>query len=717
EKKYTFNSEDVYYKRKIAELSSKKKTTVKDDKNSTYQLDSFLYEIESKILKGKNVNLLIELDENKVDKYFFSEGFFNLDKKSFIAKETKVKIHKDLFGDKRQDPRVYGANSYSDDKQTVIKNGIFTSCRLNDNCPPWSITSKKIVHDKIKENMIYENAILKIYDVPIFYFPKFFHPDPSVKRRSGFLRPQLNSSVPLESSLYLPYFKTLGQEADLTFKPTFFEDEKFILQNEYRKESKNSSLITDFSYLRGYHSATDKKKKNINHLFLNYKHNLDLPDYLASGFNAQIQKVTNDTYLKTFQYNLYPTPVMPVNKDTMISDLNIYLDKEYAYLNIGASIYENLSGLNSDRYQYVFPSYSFSKNLTSEESILSKFLDGNINFSSSGTNSLSSTNNLRTSIGNSLHYSSLDFISRFGTRSNYNLYFNNSNAIGKKDALYTSKPQIDGANIIKLDTSLPLLKQNSTIAESLTPKVSFQINPANNTHNESSRRSIIDVHNVFDVNRLGLTNNYEPGKSLTFGIDYKFDHLENISEEVSKTNNTTDDIKEIKDKYFEFKLATVMRDHHEEDIPTSSTINRKNSNIFGSITNNLYDNVSFGYNFSLDNDLKTINSHIINTEISINNFLTTFNYIEERSVIGSSHVISNSTEYKINDENYLKFSTSRNQAINLTEYYNLSYEYKNDCLTAALKFNKTFYSDGGMVPSENLFFTITLIPLTTHEKD
>ena len=43
------------------------------------------------------------------------------------------------------------------------------------------------------------------------------------------------------------------------------------------------------------------------------------------------------------------------------------------------------------------------------------------------------------------------------------------------------------------------------------------------------------------------------------------------------------------------------------------------------------------------------------------------------------------------------------------------YEYKNDCLTAALKFNKTFYNAGGLVPSENLFFTITLFPLTTYQ--
>ena len=115
--------------------------------------------------------------------------------------------------------------------------------------------------------------------------------------------------------------------------------------------------------------------------------------------------------------------------------------------------------------------------------------------------------------------------------------------------------------------------------------------------------------------------------------------------------------------------------------------------------------------------MKTINSNTIETEISINNFVTSFNFIEQRNEIGSTHLLSNTTEYKIDDSKSFKFSTRRNKKINLTEYYDLSYEYKNDCLTAAVKFNKTFYQDNDLKPTEDLFFTITLIPLTTYERE
>ena len=95
----------------------------------------------------------------------------------------------------------------------------------------------------------------------------------------------------------------------------------------------------------------------------------------------------------------------------------------------------------------------------------------------------------------------------------------------------------------------------------------------------------------------------------------------------------------------EFKLATVIRDKVEKNIPLKSTIDKKNSNLFGSIQSNLFENVIIGYDFSIDNDYKTFESHSLSTEFSINNFVTNFNYTEQRKELGSSHVISNTTSY------------------------------------------------------------------------
>ena len=83
--------------------------------------------------------------------------------------------------------------------------------------------------------------------------------------------------------------------------------------------------------------------------------------------------------------------------------------------------------------------------------------------------------------------------------------------------------------------------------------------------------------------------------------------------------------------------------------------------------------------------------------------------------MGETNVFGTTLSYDFDDNNFLRFETRRNRKINLTEYYDLVYEYKNDCLTAGIKYKKTYYEDRDVKPSENLFFTITLFPLTTYE--
>ena len=84
-------------------------------------------------------------------------------------------------------------SSRSSNDITIIEKGVFTSCKKTDGCPPWSIESRLIKHDKQKKQIIYDHAVLRLYDFPILYYPKFFHTDPSVKRQSGFLKPQFNN--------------------------------------------------------------------------------------------------------------------------------------------------------------------------------------------------------------------------------------------------------------------------------------------------------------------------------------------------------------------------------------------------------------------------------------------------------------------------------------------------------------------------------------------
>ncbi len=687
--KYNFYSKNVFYNKQNAELSSKKKTQVLDDKYNLYELDKFNYSKNEFLLKGENVKIKTNFNSNiNSDEYFFESGFFNLDNRNFSAGKTKISMQKEIFGNIENDPRLFGVTSFKEGKITQVNKGIFTSCKKREGCPPWSIQAQKIIHDKKKKQLIYDNAFLKVYDFPIVYFPKFFHPDPTVTRQSGLLKPILNESEILGSSLQLPYFKILSTDRDITFRPNIFNNNIFMLQNEYREKTENSTLIADFAFTNGYKSSLSNKKKSISHLFAKYKSNLNLNNFISSKLNINLEKVTNDTYLKVFDGNLSEMAVRP-DKNNLVSSIDLSLEHDDFNFSTGLTSYETLSGKNSDRYQYVLPYFNFSKSLFENQNLF------NISLNSSGSNNLKNTNNLRSRILNDLNIESNDYIFDSGLKNRFGTYLKNLNTIGKNDNLYKSNPQVELMGIFEMSSSLPLIKYGEMFNDYIEPKISFRFNPSDmKDHSNSSRK--INTSNIFEINRLGLTDTFEEGKSLTIGFEYKKERIENI-------NN-----------YFEFKVGSVFRHDDEVRIPLSSSI-KQSGDLIGSIKNNLNKNLNFSYDFAIDNNYKTFEYNSFNADFNFNKFSTGIKFIEENGKIGDANSIENTLRYNFDENNYLSFNTRRNRKISFTEYYDLIYEYKNDCLTAGIKYNKTYYQDRDLLPTENFMISITLFPLTTYE--
>ena len=87
-----------------------------------------------------------------------------------------------------------------------------------------------------------------------------------------------------------------------------------------------------------------------------------------------------------------------------------------------------------------------------------------------------------------------------------------------------------------------------------------------------------------------------------------------------------------------------------------------------------------------------MNYENITTEFRINNIVTSFDYLNQNESSNVSY-FSNTTKLNLDKSNSLLFSTRKNKIINLTEYYNLAYQYENDCLTASLEYNKEYYND------------------------
>ncbi len=692
--KYKITSEDIVYLIKENNLSSKKKTKIEDNNSQLYLTENFNYSINEEVFKGEKILIITNYNSPKSDKLFFESAIINLSEQKYIAKDTEIKIHKGIFDNSENDPRLKGVSSISDRIITKVNKGVFTSCKINDDCPPWAIYANEIKHDKSKKQLVYKDAVLKIYDFPVLYFPKFFHPDPTVKRQSGILQPEINSSNTLGNSITLPYYKVISDNKDLTLTPTLFDGNTSMLTTEYRAINQNTKILADVGYVNKYKSTTTNEANSLSHYFLDIDRELDLDNYISGNLKLSLKKVSNDTYLKVFDQHLTKSSLRPNDFDNLNNSLKLFLNHEDFDFESGFQSFEDLQIENrSDRYQYNLPYYNYDRLISQN------YFEGNISFNSNGNNYLSNTNKLETNITNNFIYNSLDYISNFGLKNNFSLSLQNLNSIGKKTSQYKSNPQIELAGLFNIDFSMPFEKKNEKSENLLTPKMSFRFNPSD-MKDYSSSDNKINVSNAFAINRLGLSDTLETGKSVTLGLDYK--------------NEKKDDLNQI-NNYFELKLATVFRDKEEKFIPSKSTIHKKNSNLFGSINNKFSNNIDLGYNFSLDNDYKTFEYNDLNATFSVNNFITKFNFIEESGETGNTNILASSFEYNLNKKNSFKFQTRRNRKLNLTEYYDLVYEYKNDCLTAGIKYKKSYYADGDLQPTENLLFTISLFPLTTYE--
>lgn len=656
-------------------------------KDSFLSLKSFSYSISNQRLKGEDVILIRGYKSPLNEKYFLKSAHIDLKNDSFLTEEINIELKKDIFGNKNNDPRLAGVSSSSKNGITTINKGKFTSCKKNKNCTPWSIQASKIIHNKEKKKISYNNAVLKIYDVPVLYFPKFFHPDPTVNRQSGFLAPRFNNSSVLGTSVKVPYYLVLADNKDMTFSPTVFDKNTQMLQTEFRHVDSNSTLTTDFNFVNGYQSKNQNKDKTLFHFFGNYRSNLNIQGFNSSTLALDFYNVNNNSYLKVFDNNLSNSSLKPQNPDVLSSQIKLNLDHSDYNFTTGFASFENLKKDKNDSFEYVLPYYNFSTQLKN-----SNF--GLLNFISIGENILKDTNNFRSRMINDLDYETFDFISDSGFKNNINFTIKNLITSGNSHNEHDSSPEIELMGLIEAQTAFPMIKESSNNINYFNPKISLRFNPSDMKNYSKDNRQIYNG-NLFDLNRLGLFDTLESGQSLTVGFEYKKEKVNNIN------------------KYFEFNLGKIFRDKSITEIPESSTINNKESNLIGSITNNMNENIKFNYDFSVNDNLNELEYNAFGTTLSINNFVTSFNYIEESNKIGSTHIVENNTSYDFSDKYSIKFRTRRNREINLTEYYDLIYEYKNDCLVAGINYNKTYYSDRDLEPSENFMFTIKLIPLTT----
>ena len=677
--KYILKGADIKVDNKKNIISSKNQTLLKDPDGNQIYLENFEFNINSNIFKSIG---LVKIQDKMNNIYEFSQIYIDTKKKEILGTDIKAFLNQENFKvDQRNKPRVF-ANSIKIEKNSSSFNkSIFTLCdyRKDDKCPPWTIQSSQMLHDSKKKTIYYDNAVIKVYDIPIFYFPKLAHPDPTVDRRSGFLPPSLYDTKNLGEGISIPYFLDLGIDRNLILTSRLYVSENPLMMGEYHQVFKNSSFLTDFGFTEGYKkTSVTKKSGNKSHIFAKFVKNFTGKEGSENSLNISVQNVSNDKYLKLYKIK---SNLVDYNKDTLESSLEFTHETDDIFFGMNASIYETLKDNYTDKYEYIAPEIILNKNLFNNDKFGSLDLQTNLKTHNYDTNKLTNF------FVNDLNWRFKDI--NFNTGINTKILGNikNINYEAKNVDIYKDEATSEIFGALGFLSQINLQKNVGDQYHLLTPKMFLRYSPGSMRKETSGSK--LNPINAFSMDRLGNINNFETGASATLGLDY----------------NVKDNFKE-----FDFSVAQVISQEENNKMASRTSLDEKLSDLVGSANYKFNKKFSLNYNFALDQNYNDFNYNEIGTEFNIGIIDINFNYLQEKKHIGDQDYFTTELNLKNKDKGLLSFETKRNLITNSSEFYNLSYEYINDCLRAGLVYRREFYNDSELEPENSLMFKITLTP-------
>jgi LPS-assembly protein len=128
---------------------------------------------------------------------------------------------------------------------TVFENGVYTACapcKDDPKKPPlWQVKGARIIHDQGDKMLYFENSQLEFFGVPMAYLPYFSTPDPTVKRKTGFLMPSFSEATAYGYGVETPFYWAIAPDYDATFNPRFTTKQGVLLQGEFRQRLINGS--------------------------------------------------------------------------------------------------------------------------------------------------------------------------------------------------------------------------------------------------------------------------------------------------------------------------------------------------------------------------------------------------------------------------------------------------------------------------------------------
>lgn len=392
--------------------------------------------------------------------------------------------------------------------KTEMRNAVYSPCEAcagqPGHTPLWQVKANKIVHDEITKTIEYTDAFLEIVGLPVAYTPYFSHPDPKVKRKTGFLAPSVGGSTFLGTTVNTPYFIDLAPNRDITLSPTITTQERLLLAGEYRELTSDSNTNLDGSIT---YNSEDEVRGHID-----AKYRKDIGEVWRGG--GDLYLASDDTYLRRYGFG---------SPRTLRSRgfLEGFQGRNYVVLD---SYFFQGTQESDDPGQTPIVLPMFELNQISEPGRFGATTS--VNASVLALTRTEGHDTRRLSVGGGWH---LPRYGSFGEVIDFNLSFRgdlyhttNFDVVGEPgtDSGVTGRiyPQFS------IDWRLPLARNDDRINQTLEPVVSLVASPyggnPNTIPNEDSQDFEFDDTNLFSRNRFTGLDKVEGGPRVSYGLKW-----------------------------------------------------------------------------------------------------------------------------------------------------------------------------------------------------
>jgi LPS-assembly protein len=698
------SSDKIIYNKKTQQLSTFGNSKFSDEKVGTLSAESFEYNLEKKIISAEKK---VKFEDKEKNIYYFSK--LNADDKfdEIIGYDINADLNKQNLksGDKFNEfiePRFSGKSASIKNNITIVKDARFTTCKKTnetDGCAYWNLNAGELIHNKEQKKITYKHASLDLNNVPVLYLPYFAHPDPTVKRESGFLPPTLaNLGGDIGSTLKIPYFYPVSQSADFTVSPVYYFKQHPLLLGEYREKFKNGDISFEGGFTQGYKEVTTTKTDGSrHHLYGNL--NLIFSDKILDQtiLNAKVQQVNNPTYLRVNKINStndgFKKNLIKEDDTKLTNEINLNSFGKTENFNIKAATFRDISVTkNSDQYSYLLPELSYSK--------YDLFNDNNLTLNSIFKSQNTNTNQNKSTFINNLDYSTQEFYNNnLGIGYKFLTKINNINYYSDyKTPNQNLNSQINP--VVGFDTSVPFAKISKDTEQYIVPRILTRYAPGKMT-NATTNDTTLNTDNIFSMSRMNSDELIEKNLSFNLGADWIWQE--------KKTNNKEPEKATI-------SIGQVIKLNKDLDMPTKSSLQKSNSDIVSKINYLSPKNFDITLKSTFDNQLNHVYYNDFTLKKNFTSSEVNFNFYEKNSHIGNERYAKANLVSYITDSTKLKIESDRNLKTDLTNSHKLGIENENECIRYGFYLQKNYSSDKDLKPATSVYLGVTLLPFGENYK-